>query len=108
MTLELLLLSGLATWRLTSLLHTEGAFEWLRKWIGIGHDDEGHPAVYPEHTLGKIFQCFWCLTLFAGMPVVSLLIFGMGKDRAWSLPLWLASSAFAIWLEKQIMRTQSR
>jgi hypothetical protein len=108
LTLTVLTLSGLATWRFASLLHTEDAFEWLRNWIGIGNDDEGYPAIYPETFWGKIFDCFWCLSLVAGVPV-TVYILWVGK-APWLLapPIWLASSTLAIWLEKQIMRTNSR
>jgi hypothetical protein len=108
LTLTALLLSGLATWRLSSLLHTEDAFEWLRKWIGIGNDAEGYPAIYPETFWGNVFDCFWCLSLAAAVPIVALVVVVSNAHWAWALPIWLASSSFAIWLEKQIMRTQSR
>lgn len=107
-TLITLTLSGLATWRLTSLLHTEDAFGWLRKWIGIQHDEERHPIIYPDSILGNLFHCFWCLSLAAGWLVVFPVVLVGRINLIYGLLLWLGSSAFAIWLEKQIMRTQSR
>jgi len=106
--LTLTLLCGLATWRLTSLLHTEDAFEWLRKWIGIENGPDGHPVEYPDGLWGNVFNCFWCLTLFVSFPLSILVVLAAETDAVWLLPIWLASSAVAIWLEKQIMRTQSR
>ncbi len=104
-----LLLCGLATWRLASLLHTEDAFEWLRRWIGIGNDEEGYPAIYPDTFWGqKVFKCFWCLTLVVALPITVLVVSFMKLSYVEHILLWLGSSAFAIWLEKQIMRTQSR
>lgn len=108
MTVTWILLCGLATWRFASLLHTEDAFEWLRKWIGIGNDEKGYPAVYPETLWGKVFHCFWCLTMAAGLVVVLPVALWERMNLIWTLLLWLSSSAFAIWMEKQIMRTQSR
>jgi len=104
----LALVCGLASWRLASLLHTEDAFEWLRKWIGIGHDDEGFPQVYPETFWGNVFQCFWCLTLFTGAVVVGLVALATTVHWSFYVPVWLAASSIAIYWEKQIMRTQSR
>ena len=104
----LIILCGLATWRLSSLLHTEDAFEFLRKWIGIENDEEGYPAVWPDTFWGNIFHCFWCLTLFVSVPLSILAVLAAEVYAVWLLPIWLAYSAIAIWLEKQIMRTQSR
>ena len=106
--LTLTILCGLATWRLSSLLHTEDAFEWLRKWIGIENDEAGYPADWPSTFWGNAFHCFWCLTLFVSFPLSILAVLAAEVDAVWLLPIWLASSAIAIWLEKQIMRTQSR
>lgn len=108
MTATWILLCGLATWRFASLLHTEDAFEWLRSLVGIGNDEKGYPAVYPETFWGKVFHCFWCLTLAAGLVIVLPVVLWERMNLIWALLLWLSSSAFAIWTEKQIMRTQSR
>ena len=100
--------AGLATWRLASLLHTEDAFEWLRKWIKIGHDENGYPAIYPDTFWGKVFDCFWCLTLMASAVVVPF-VCAVARVRAvWWAVIWLASGTVAIWTEKQVMRAQSR
>ena len=106
--LILSILCGLITWRVASLLHTETAFEWLREWIGIGHDSEGWPGVYPGTFWGKLFGCFWCLSTITAAPITALIVVGARMPYGWVLPVWLASSTVAIWTEKQIMRTQSR
>ncbi len=67
-----------------------------------------YPAIYPETFWGNVFDCFWCLSLAAAVPIVALVVVVSNAHWAWALPIWLASSSFAIWLEKQIMRTQSR
>jgi hypothetical protein len=101
-------LCGLAVWRLTSLLHTEDAFEWLRRWIGIRNDDKGYPTIYPETFWGALFDCFWCLSLVVAVPIATMVysVWDLGADGF--LLIWFASSAVAIYWEKQIMRTQSR
>ena len=106
--LTLSIVCGLATWRLSSLLHTEDAFEWLRKWIGIENDEEGYPAIYPETFWGNVFDCFWCLSLVVSVPVTALIVVLAGIRWPWGLPVGLAASTVALWFEKQIMRTQSR
>lgn len=106
--LVLSFLCGLITWRIASLLHTEDAFEWLRDGIGIGEDEHGYPAVYPDNVLGKIFDCFWCLSTVVALPVALILTWWAGEHLAWALPVWLAASTVAIWTEKQILRAQSR
>jgi hypothetical protein len=107
--LALGVLSGLATWRLASLLHTEDAFAWLRHWIGIGDDGEGYPTLYPGTFWGKVFDCFWCLSLVAGVVSTAFLILAVAVHWLFVVPIaWLAGSAVAIYWEKQIMRTQSR
>ena len=106
--LALSVLLGLATWRLASLLHTEDAFEWLRKRIGIGNDEQGFPAMYPDSFWGGIFSCFWCLATVVALPVALLGIVLARQNPLWWPVLWLASSAVAIWLEKQVMRSRAR
>jgi len=107
-TIAVIVLCGLASWRITSLLHTEDAFEWLRKWIGIRNDEQGYPAVYPDTLLGAVFHCFWCLTLVTAAPVVIVVAVMNEMNPATALLVWLASSTIAIWTEKQVLRAQSR
>ena len=109
--MELLALSvllGLAVWRVASLLHTEDAFEWLRKRIGIEHDEDGFPVIYPDTFWGSIFGCFWCLSLVVALPLALLGGALARQNPLWWPVLWLASSAVAIWLEKQVMRSRAR
>ena len=107
--LALCVVCGLATWRLASLLHTEDAFAWLRRWIKIGHDADKYPVLYPDTFWGRQFQCFWCLSNWASIPVCTMGILAVGGMSAWKAVLLdLGSIAFAIWLEKQVMRYQAR
>ena len=110
--IELLALSvllGLAVWRVASLLHTEDAFEWLRKRIGIEHDEDGFPIIYPDTFWGRQFQCFWCLANWASIPVCIVGIIAIGGMSPWRAALVdMGSIAVAIWLEKQVMRSRAR
>lgn len=106
--LALAALCGLVTWRLTSLLHTEDAFEWLRKWIKIGHDEDGYPIIYPDTFWGRQFKCFWCLANWVSMPVTFAMVAIAHVRWLWLVPSWVASSAFAIWFERQVMRSKGR
>ena len=106
--LALSVLLGLATWRLASLLHTEDTFEWLRKRIGISNDEQGFPTMYPDSFWGGIFSCFWCLATVVALPLALLGGALARQNPLWWPVLWLASSAVAIWLEKQVMRSRAR
>jgi hypothetical protein len=108
LTLAMLLLSGLATWRLSSLLHTEDMFGWLRHWIGIRNDDKGYPVIYPGTFWGNVFDCFWCLSLVAAVPITAIVAWVSKMHWALAGLFWLGSSAFAIWLEKRNMGAHSR
>ena len=121
---ELLIMTvilGLGSWRIASVLATEDAGEWVRVRIGIGHDEQGDPVIYPDTFWGKVFGCFWCLSSLVALVVTLLHAWGWThyvraypryelQLFAWwqYLLLWLASSAAAIWFEKQVMRSRAR
>jgi hypothetical protein len=56
------LVATLAAWRLTSILHREEIASFIRSWVGI-REEEGL-LVHPETFLGKLFGCFWCLSVW--------------------------------------------
>ena len=60
------LAAALATWRLTVMLWYElGPFDVflrLRTWVGAYE-------MPPERVLGKLFACFWCLSVWVGLGV---------------------------------------
>lgn len=96
--LRLVLLS-LATWRLSSLIHSEDGpwevFKLLRECVGIMHDEDGEPSGFP--VWAEPLDCFWCVTL--------LVAFVLAPRK----PLyWLSASAGAIWLERQQLRSKAR
>lgn len=69
-----LLIGILATWRLTSLLHSEeGPFEIFarfRDWAGVRYDEESNPV--SEKQIGKMLCCFWCTSIWSGLIVTIL------------------------------------
>lgn len=85
----------LATWRLTSLLHSEdGPFEIFarfRDWAGIKYDEQSQPV--SENQLGKMIACVWCLSIWTGLAITVL-------QGNWSVVRILAYSAGAIWIEE--------
>ena len=81
------LLGLLAVWRLTHLLQAEdGPFDVLlriREWAGEG-------------VLGRLLDCFYCLSLWVALPVAWLI---SRPDRTLALT-WLALSGGAILAER--------
>jgi len=74
-------------------------FDWGREKFGIIHDEKNGPIGYPETPMGKMFECFWCLSLVSGafLTVPALIL---GKQWAWGAFIWLASSAGSIMIER--------
>ena len=104
--LELAALLSLVTWRVTSLLYDESAFNWLRRWLKIEEVDGAF--LYPDKGLGKMWSCFWCLSLIVAL-VVAAVIVPLTWFRAWLIgPMWLASAAGAVMVEKWIGRSKAR
>jgi hypothetical protein len=85
MTLTSLIIYGLATWRLASLLVNESGpwdmFVHLRELCGITHDDLKQKAIIPDGVLAGILSCVWCCSIWVGafwllfdwvLPVIAL------------------------------------
>ncbi len=90
-----LLIGILATWRLTSLLHSEeGPFEVfarLRDWAGVKYDEQSQPV--SEKQIGKALACFWCCSIWGALAIAVI-------QGEWSLGRALACSAGAIFIEE--------
>lgn len=90
--LESLVLSSLATWRLTHLLMYEDGpadvIQKLRQKLGVEYDDS-QPVSY--HGIGTVFSCFWCLSIWCSIAICK---------ANWSTKVILALSAIAIGIEE--------
>jgi len=89
-----LLLGTLVVWRITHLLNAEDG-PWdivvsLRKATGEGF-------------LGKMLDCFYCLSMWVSLPLAIFL----GQDLGERILLWPALSAAAILLERATDRKPS-
>lgn len=85
MSIELIILLGLATWRVSSLIVNEdGPFDLflnIRKMAGIVHGPDGRPMVIPEQFFAELLSCVWCSSIWVG--------------AAWAL-FWLLFPSVAI------------
>jgi len=82
-----LLIATLATWRLSSLLVNEDGpgklLRRIRDWAGayeLGDDDE------PITSLGKLFACIWCMSVWVGAFLALVAI----------TPFWIVLIPFAL------------
>jgi hypothetical protein len=100
--LSLVTLLSLATWRLSSLLVNEPGpldiFERLRVWLGVKYDE--HSIAYGTNVVSKAFCCVWCLSLWIS-PVFAIAT-GWKEEIPIVVCLWLGSSAGAILVQEII------
>ena len=69
MSVEVILLGVLSTWCLSCLLYYWSGLEWLRDRAGVYFvDDDGDSITFA----GRQLQCFWCVAVWVGIPVVVL------------------------------------
>lgn len=88
-----LIVAILATWRITALLYYDygpwDVFLKLRERAGVWIVDEnGKPVTF----WGKLFTCFWCLSLWVGLCVTPLALW------CWWILLPFALSGAAVLL----------
>lgn len=81
----------LACWRITSILYAEKIGKPLRKLIGIIETPEGE-EIYPDHFLGQLFSCFWCLSVWIALFCLFAVIF----VPFMLLPFAISAAAIAI------------
>ena len=98
MTLVELIVYGLATWRIASLLVDEPGpfriFVRLRSLVGITHDEDDNVAVIPDGFLPELLSCLWCTSLWVGFfCTIMYLLF---PQVSFYLALPFALSALAI------------
>lgn len=90
------IIATLAAWRLTSILHREEIAQPIRGWVGITEEDG--MLTHPETFLGKLFGCFWCLSVWC-----SALCFLVALYEPYIL-LPFAISTFVIFLEEKLIQ----
>lgn len=97
-----LLIAALATWRLSSLLVNQKEqgpgrlLHKIRDRVGayeLGNDDE------PITSLGRLFACMWCMSVWVGATLVVIAI-----TPFWILTIPFALSAIAIAMNVRMMR----
>ena len=75
---EILILC-LATYRLSYLLvHEPGPADIIlrfRKLIGIEHDEDKHPLIYPPKFLPELFSCIFCMSIWVAIFFVLVWLF---------------------------------
>jgi hypothetical protein len=75
-----LVVVALAAWRLASLLNRErgpfDVFVRLRRCAGVEHDDAGVPLGWPDTTIGGMFACIWCMSIWTAAALMAVWIVG--------------------------------
>lgn len=75
----LVIVTGLATWRITSIIQKEKIFEPIRKWLGEKEISTeiapGNIISYTESTtfISELVSCFMCLSVWIGLACTILL-----------------------------------
>ena len=97
-----LIILGLATWRLTSLIVNEdGPFELLlrlRYVLGVRYDE--HSEVYGTNVIAKALMCVWCASLWVAAFWAVLFLIYPKIGTIIALPF--ALSAVAIMIERLV------
>lgn len=74
MSIEMVILASLLTWRLSSMLVRErgpgDVFGKVRDFVGIGWDEYSKPIAQNE--LAELFLCMFCMTIWIGWGVALL------------------------------------
>ena len=104
MTLLELIVLGLATWRLASLLsHEDGpwhVFAWIRQAAGVRYDEMSEP--YGVNQVAKGLLCLWCCSVWIGAALAVL--WWLAPDITFLLCLPLALSAGAVVVEERLVK----
>lgn len=97
-----LVIFGLATWRVSSLIVDEdGPFDIflrIRKLAGIVHDENGKPLMIPERFFSKLLSCVWCASVWVGFFWTAVCC--LFPEVAYLLALPFVLSAVAVFLNK--------
>ena len=71
----LVLVTGLATWRITSIIQNETIFEPVRRWLGEKEVTLENGLVFTEYPtfVSKLIHCFMCLSVWVALACTILL-----------------------------------
>lgn len=101
-----LIVLGLATWRLSSLLVWEDGpfhlFARIRELAGIKHDEDGKPFMIPDRFWATLLSCVWCASVWVATGWFVLWIF-LPKLTMLGATVFALSGA-AIFFEQHIHR----
>lgn len=93
---------ALATWRITSLIHSEdgpnNVFDWARHKLGVRFNELNQ--IYASNEVAKAVLCPWCLSIWIGVALALLWSVFPGLAIGFSLPF--ACSAVAILIHERI------
>ncbi len=81
--ISIVIIFGLATWRVSSLLVSEAGpfhiFEKIREIAGIQHDQDGKVMMVPDKLLAGVLSCVWCCSVWIAFGLfVFFMVFPMG------------------------------
>lgn len=104
MTFTILLVHGLAVWRISSLLvREEGPFRIfvrLRELTGIQHDADWRPWVIPDRFFAQLLGCIWCASLWVGF--IFAVLFLTLPEFSFRMAIVFSFSTLAILLDRLI------
>jgi len=96
-----MLIIGCATWRLSHMILFEGGpfdfFIEIREEIGIEHDVDGSPLVYPDSLFGSLFSCLSCMSMWVAIGFIIVLLIFPTLTIVLSMPF--AVSAIAVMID---------
>lgn len=105
MTIELMIIAALATYRITLLVHKESGpwdmFGRFRSWAGVTYDAYSNPVSNGE--LSAAILCPYCLSVWVGIVVTLyigvMLLLNLGHIAIYSMLPFALSGISAYWFK---------
>lgn len=95
--LGVLVINGLMTWRLCSLmLYEDGPFSVFRRFRHLVRADRPGELKF----VAALFNCIWCLSLWVG--ATSATMTALYFNEWYFVLMMFSSSAIAVWLDSRI------
>ena len=93
-----LLILGLATWRITSLLVTEDGpydiFGRLRAFLGVRYDEYNSP--YGTNVIAQGLLCMWCASVWVGLGFTFIYLANCKVALGLAFPFALSAAAVLV------------